>query len=1083
MPGRGVNPQTGAGEWVAGGFYNPQRIAGTVPESAGNVGPNYNERLEQMSVNRRDEFFGGFPQGADNQAVGKEYNRILAERMANETMNRQQQAEQGRALVNPLPSRLSTADRQQYINQHPLSEAAPLTSMGRANQAVMDAMARANAGGGGAAPTPAETRASLESIGQPVPEDVLAATGGPGEAQAPAFVGQLRSSATELAGMTTKQEYDDLIQRLSAGENPETVTALKKAGGKYVAEINPRLGRQIADTELVEAKNESAVAGWFRANVDKAPTKSDAELYKQTMEDQKLKSRFALEVGEIAGPGGVMLPLTPEIRDVLSYELPPDLENTPYTDPKTGITTTAKAVKDKAQQNISASLGMSREARAAVLYQEMKVVNDVQSAIATRLNVAQGKIDSGELKDVVAQTADASPKISKASFNEAKARIGDQNLAQMYAPTIQSATVNRMNVLDKSGLIKESARLKEESEATADLVKYYPGVGIKELTGQVISDLRATIDKKKPMSADQLQAAVETSMTRVLKGNNKQIDVFSEEAGARVVSDLEDAVKKRLGDEWREISERADKELVDNKLRPMLVSAQDDMAIAALWDEQRATSEFNSITGLLSDQSEKSKTFIQQLDINESGRVGDSPQELAAYWLVTKRGPEFIPLARQLANGSFRLTGDRAGTQGLYNEFQTLVGKFSGGMMKAGVAATKKVDEELRTMPSHIVNTYKTIALATSGLSKEARDEAFIRGGLPQFDVRNIKGNLLERSGKEYWYATNELKVEAAALDDVALAAFNNAIGSRGGFIGWSNDINTRRGVVAATSGRVQDLTAGSDPQYSREWGAEKDAANIANAKEAERLRIKGGVEAIKKMKVVYPKGLDEIINNNPNIKSLIDLGTIRQATGEDTSGKLIDLAVVMATEQFRGMQSAVMDAGIKEIRRNIALKTSPDIAYKLADVYEGFDLAEEGMPGFGKAKNTDDVVSRIRQMVYQDGFTNAELIELKDQYEMQAKIASKSKGDRTRQKLNFGGSIDSKTLDGYEHMANEIVAMINDKLNVPPSLKEQVGVANVPAALVGEFLTYPFSTGGQYQRNEEMIRKLGLESSKTGAK
>ncbi|MCK9565935.1 MAG: hypothetical protein M0Q43_07795, partial [Methanothrix sp.] len=85
--------------------------------------------------------------------------------------------------------------------------------------------------------------------------------------------------------------------------------------------------------------------------------------------------------------------------------------------------------------------------------------------------------------------------------------------------------------------------------------------------------------------------------------------------------------------------------------------------------------------------------------------------------------------------------------------------------------------------------------------------------------------------------------------------------------------------------------------------------------------------------------------------------------------------------------------------------------------------------PGYGKVKGLADVVSRVSRMVYQDEFTSAQLIELKDQYELQSKIASKSKGDRARQKLNFRGPIDSKTLDGYERSANEIVAAIDDKL------------------------------------------------------
>ncbi len=66
--GMTINPETGQPEWGAGGYRNPGRVAGTVPESAGNVGPNYEERLMAMDVNRRDDFYGGFPQ--EQNAIG-----------------------------------------------------------------------------------------------------------------------------------------------------------------------------------------------------------------------------------------------------------------------------------------------------------------------------------------------------------------------------------------------------------------------------------------------------------------------------------------------------------------------------------------------------------------------------------------------------------------------------------------------------------------------------------------------------------------------------------------------------------------------------------------------------------------------------------------------------------------------------------------------------------------------------------------------------------------------------------------------------------------------------------------------------
>jgi len=48
--GQTINPQTGQQEWTAGGWRNPARLAFQTPESAGNVGPYYRERLEEMEM-------------------------------------------------------------------------------------------------------------------------------------------------------------------------------------------------------------------------------------------------------------------------------------------------------------------------------------------------------------------------------------------------------------------------------------------------------------------------------------------------------------------------------------------------------------------------------------------------------------------------------------------------------------------------------------------------------------------------------------------------------------------------------------------------------------------------------------------------------------------------------------------------------------------------------------------------------------------------------------------------------------------------------------------------------------------------
>jgi len=69
---RGVRSRGVAG-YAPATNYNPRRIAGTVPSAAGNVGPNYEERVAALDTNRRFDFIGNFPddQGGAQTGAGR----------------------------------------------------------------------------------------------------------------------------------------------------------------------------------------------------------------------------------------------------------------------------------------------------------------------------------------------------------------------------------------------------------------------------------------------------------------------------------------------------------------------------------------------------------------------------------------------------------------------------------------------------------------------------------------------------------------------------------------------------------------------------------------------------------------------------------------------------------------------------------------------------------------------------------------------------------------------------------------------------------------------------------------------------
>jgi hypothetical protein len=872
------------------GVFIPPRAG--FPSNANFVRPDYysqrNAQIEQGLATREMPVM-------DEKAIQDQYTRALAERMANETMNRQQQAQQGRQLVNPLPSKLNTADRQGYIDQHPLSENRVVTNQSAANDAVLADMARENSGGYSPGAQPA-------------------ATGGPSETQEPAFVGQLRSSAQELSGMTTKQEYDDLIQRLSTGETPETVAGLKAAGQQYLTQINPRLGTQVADQKLVEAKNEDALAGWYRATVEPAKGLSNQELSQKVMSTPELKSRFGLEVGEITGAGGMALPLNPEIRDVLSVKISADQERMPY-----GGSTVGDVI-NKAQRALLASSGMPREARGKIRAEAIMAVGDALDAVKTRLNETKALIDSGAIQTVAqlgVQGANVAPKTRDMAFQEVKARVGDDNLLQSYAPVIQGINIDSTKLLPKTGILKPTAE-----GAEADLIKYYPGNGIPEMTGQVVIDLQATIDKKKPMSPEQMQAAVENSITKVLSNNSKRIDVFSAESGQRVIADLTDAVKTRLAEQWKQTSERVDTAMMTDKILPLVSSFVDDSAIVQKWTPDKAEFEYGSIANLLSDGSAASKQFIQQLDIN-GNQIIDRPEELAAAWMVKKYGAGIIPIARQLADGTFRFAGNRDQTQQLYDGFSALVDQFSGGMAAASVKTAVRVNaqydklvanfDQVRRMPA-IPQQQESQAWSHYRATGLVPDTEWLSAANPEANVVKV--------GDQQYLARNPVMAQVlrdafgSTLDSDTKNVLLNVINPKNGYLGGGLPADQFRiitGAIGDHDDALVDMSNDRDKIFFQTMNADINKETQKSAP-PDKSMLTGKPGQV----MVYTRGgatadhislapIKTVIANDPQLSLLWRTGI------DSRNPRWAKMAYQLAREKVRNEISADMGNGINK--------------------------------------------------------------------------------------------------------------------------------------------------------------------------
>jgi hypothetical protein len=690
---------------------------------------------------------------------------------------------------------------------------------------------------------------------------------------------------------------------------------------------------------------------------------------------------------------------------------------------------TAEDYENLLRRNLAEAMKKKGPAAQAAIIKADAELGQLYGEVSQRLKQVDSVIKWGAAKDVVQLMASGETNtIKQAARNALVQGVGEQNKGLIYNDNVQSAKP------DLSGVIPENAV--QESKTDGGLVKINGKVAdipklIVSQVKDVLADMKGSLAGNAFSDAD-IAEAIADSTRKVLAdasanqgfriiGKRPGEKYAGEEYAAQLAKDVLSEYDKQAGEAFKGYDQANSQKLV-----PIINKFLDQSKSVARWDDNASMTALKAVNGYL----DANPSLLIDLDLDHSKSI-DTPEEFAMAYMVMNNGKDAKQLADKLVANKLSVPG----TQMDAGEVTAAFGDLGEKLHKASAVKTRedslKVEDEWKKATTDIRSILEAGTRLISSLPENMRSQKFVTDAVPYVNPKNPAANLIERGEKEkIWYATPELAAVARTLDNDGLNAFNNTIGSRDGVFGLSNDINTRRGIVAAMSGRTQDLTGGDGSQYSEEWGAELNAAGIANATEAANKRIKEGEAGIKKMEIVYPESLKDVYDNNPKIKALYDLGVLRRGLGQDTSGKLMDLANVMATETYRAMESAVMDAGVREIQQNM-LQTSTDTAYKLADAIEGFDLAEEGQPGYGKVRSPADIAHRVSRMIYNDEFTESELVELRGRFEKQAKIASESQGDRTKQKLNFGGFVSNKTLEGYGSMAEEIVKAVDDKTSV----------------------------------------------------
>ena len=282
VPGRaGVGP---------GRYYNQSRIAGRVPQSAGNVGPDYNERIAAMNVdNNYDRIYRQFPQGADHGKVNSAMQQIRDSRNDQWMMEQARSAERRMRAFRaspgapPQPGELRSelhmppvGDQQVEPNvQGPPPAGQPLTPQEQV-QKWADANTTANAeivppggspqgilpismfGGGSHLDTPFWTLGP-DGVSKTERQDYKILRQGVDTRLRTA----LASRSTDFHSVEEAQQFVD-----SLGFDDRTGEYVERTLTKHIQQSNPKLYAKIIGNQSATQANDNSYTRWIKQTVD-----------------------------------------------------------------------------------------------------------------------------------------------------------------------------------------------------------------------------------------------------------------------------------------------------------------------------------------------------------------------------------------------------------------------------------------------------------------------------------------------------------------------------------------------------------------------------------------------------------------------------------------------------------------------------------------------------------------------------------------------------------------------------------------------------------------------------------------------
>jgi hypothetical protein len=307
------------------------------------------------------------------------------------------------------------------------------------------------------------------------------------------------------------------------------------------------------------------------------------------------------------------------------------------------------------------------------------------------------------------------------------------------------------------------------------------------------------------------------------------VDAFSEDSGKQIVTDLEASVKRRLSEQWQQTSERVDREIMADRVLPVVSKFIDDTDNISKWLPNKAEFEYMSTANLLSDNSPDSRQFILQLDI-DGNKIIDRPEEVAAAWMVKKYGQEAMPIARKLASGTLRYEGDRDKMRQLYDSFTTLVGQLSGGTAEAAAKVSASTAEDTRKLLADFdqVRRMPTVDKSQEG---QAWNNYKITGVVPTNEwlpASNPRANVVEIGDQKY-LARNPIMAQTlrdafgSSLDEDTKNALLSVVGTKNGYLGsvTGDQLRVITGAISNRDDALVDMSSEKDKIFFQTMNAD----------------------------------------------------------------------------------------------------------------------------------------------------------------------------------------------------------------------------------------------------------------------